>query len=200
MPRPATAPAPTGGELFAARSDTGSQCSGRPGHDHVRGRPERRAHPADADGRRQHGRERGPGHQLRHHHHGQWGREHNHPGVQQRRFRRQHGRQGLRHQPGPNVLDLERQHFGADRPIHQEQQPGDRHFHRDRGSAGYLPERHGSHARADDNVTNVTFDSNANQNSYGGAINIDSGDLTGGTNIFRGTVQITGSRFRTTTR
>jgi CSLREA domain-containing protein len=42
-------------------------------------------------------------------------------------------------------------------------------------------------------VTNCTFDSNANQNSYGGAINIDSGDLMGGTNIFRGTVQITGS-------
>jgi CSLREA domain-containing protein/uncharacterized repeat protein (TIGR01451 family) len=42
-------------------------------------------------------------------------------------------------------------------------------------------------------ITNCTFDSNANLNSYGGAINIDSGDLTGGTNIFRGTVQITGS-------
>jgi CSLREA domain-containing protein len=42
-------------------------------------------------------------------------------------------------------------------------------------------------------VTNCTFDSNANQNSYGGAINIDSGDLMAGTNIFRGTVQITGS-------
>ena len=42
-------------------------------------------------------------------------------------------------------------------------------------------------------LTNCTFDSNANQNSYGGAINIDSGDLMGGTNIFRGTVQITGS-------
>ncbi|MEP7336630.1 MAG: CSLREA domain-containing protein, partial [Acidobacteriota bacterium] len=41
-------------------------------------------------------------------------------------------------------------------------------------------------------VTNCTFDSNADQNSYGGAINIDSGDLLGGTNIFRGTVQFTG--------
>ena len=35
-------------------------------------------------------------------------------------------------------------------------------------------------------LTNCTFDSNANLNSYGGAINIDSGDLMGGTNIFRG--------------
>jgi CSLREA domain-containing protein/uncharacterized repeat protein (TIGR01451 family) len=41
-------------------------------------------------------------------------------------------------------------------------------------------------------LTNCTFDSNANMFSYGGAINIDSGDLMGGTNIFRGTVQITG--------
>lgn len=41
-------------------------------------------------------------------------------------------------------------------------------------------------------VTNCTFDSNADQNGYGGAINIDSGDLLGGTNIFRGTVQFTG--------
>lgn len=40
-------------------------------------------------------------------------------------------------------------------------------------------------------VTNCSFDSNADQNSYGGAINIDSGDLLGGTNIFRGTVQFT---------
>jgi hypothetical protein len=41
-------------------------------------------------------------------------------------------------------------------------------------------------------VTNCTFDSNAAQNGSGGAINIDSGDLLGGTNIFRGTVQFTG--------
>lgn len=41
-------------------------------------------------------------------------------------------------------------------------------------------------------MTNCTFDGNANQNSYGGAVNIDSGDLLGGTNIFRGTVQFTG--------
>lgn len=41
-------------------------------------------------------------------------------------------------------------------------------------------------------VTNCTFNNNADQNSYGGAINVDSGDLLGGTNIFRGTVQFTG--------
>ncbi|MEO8041817.1 MAG: CSLREA domain-containing protein, partial [Acidobacteriota bacterium] len=44
-------------------------------------------------------------------------------------------------------------------------------------------------------LTNVTFDSNASLHSYGGAFNIDSGDLLAGTNIFRGTVNITGSTF-----
>jgi CSLREA domain-containing protein len=41
-------------------------------------------------------------------------------------------------------------------------------------------------------LTNVTFDSNAVSHSYGGGINIDSGG-TGGTGVYRGTVQITNS-------
>src|SRR4029453_17087638 len=41
-------------------------------------------------------------------------------------------------------------------------------------------------------ITNCPFDSNASLHSYGGAINVDSGDLGGGTNIFRGTAQFTG--------
>lgn len=44
-------------------------------------------------------------------------------------------------------------------------------------------------------LTNVTFDSNASLHSYGGAFNIDSGDLAAMTNIYRGTVVITGSTF-----
>ena len=44
-------------------------------------------------------------------------------------------------------------------------------------------------------LTNVTFESNASLHSYGGALNIDSGDLVAGMNIFRGTVSITGSTF-----
>ncbi|MEP7075409.1 MAG: CSLREA domain-containing protein [Acidobacteriota bacterium] len=42
-------------------------------------------------------------------------------------------------------------------------------------------------------VTNCIYDSNANSHSYGGALNIDSAGT--GTNIFRGSVQITGSTF-----
>ena len=44
-------------------------------------------------------------------------------------------------------------------------------------------------------LTNVTVDQNASLHSYGGGLNIDSGDLMAGTNIFRGTVSITGSTF-----
>ncbi|HJS50913.1 MAG TPA: FG-GAP repeat protein, partial [Pyrinomonadaceae bacterium] len=44
-------------------------------------------------------------------------------------------------------------------------------------------------------LTNVTFDSNASLHSYGGGLNIDSGDLAAATNIFRGTISITGSTF-----
>ena len=44
-------------------------------------------------------------------------------------------------------------------------------------------------------ITNCIFDGNASAHSYGGALNIDSGDLASGTNIFRGTVSITGTTF-----
>jgi hypothetical protein len=46
------------------------------------------------------------------------------------------------------------------------------------------------------NLTNVTYDSNASAHSYGGALNVDSGSLVAPTtNVFRGTVNITGSTF-----
>ena len=40
-------------------------------------------------------------------------------------------------------------------------------------------------------ISDCVFSNNANANSYGGAINVDSGDLMGGTNVFRGSVQVT---------
>ncbi|MEP6848650.1 MAG: CSLREA domain-containing protein [Acidobacteriota bacterium] len=42
-------------------------------------------------------------------------------------------------------------------------------------------------------ITNCIYDSNANSHSYGGALNVDSAGA--GTNVFRGSVQITGSTF-----